>query len=241
MGASASVDDSRYANARKQLLSTECIDFLQCFEGLGAKTARAKANRVQAWMCLDNNGNGYVSLAETGKWIKDSLTNFLENADKALIVYKSFYPSYIRAFKDAADASKDKKIKGASASTDDYVQKSEFRLLCAYLCLYGIMFDHFARIDGFGAGKGTDGEGIEDKSDDRRMSKEEWDAARTHFKMSPFIALKVAARKKTGGAIFTEMDADGKGKVLLNEFCQYIKEGEIEMETEFGKILAVDN
>merc|ERR1740117_2644372 len=82
-------------------------------------------------MCLDNNGNGYVSLAETGKWIKDSLTNFLENADKALIVYKSFYPSYIRAFKDAG------------ASTDDYVQKSEFRLLCAYLCLYGIMFDHF--------------------------------------------------------------------------------------------------
>merc|ERR1740117_1500968 len=179
-------------------------------------------------MCLDNNGNGYVSLAETGKWIKDSLTNFLENADKALIVYKSFYPSYIRAFKDAA------------ASTDDYVQKKEFRLLCAYLCLYGIMFDHFVRIDGFGAGKGTDGVGIEDKSDDRRMSEAEWNSARKDFKMSPFISLKVAARKKTGAGIFKEMDADGKGMVLLNEFCAYIKEGEIEMETPFGKLLAVD-
>ena len=37
-----------------------------------------------------------------------------------------------------------------------------------------------------------------------------------------------------------EMDADGEGKVLLNEFCAYIKEGEIEMETPFGQILAID-
>jgi len=235
MGASASV-----ASADRTLLSTECVTFLECFEGMGAKTRRAKANRTQAWMALDNNGNGYVSLAETGKWVKNSLINYVGDADKANIIYKSFYPSYIRSFKDAADASKDKQITGSDACTDDYVQKSEFRLLCAYLCLYAIMFDHFARIDGFGAGKGADKEGIEDASDDRRVSREEWDKARTDFGASPFIALKVAARKKTGGNIFDEMDADSKGKVLLNEFCKYIKEGEIEMGTDFGKILAID-
>ena len=36
-----------------------------------------------------------------------------------------------------------------------------------------------------------------------------------------------------------EMDADGKGYVTLKEFCAWIKEGEIEMDTEFGQLLAV--
>jgi len=239
MGAGASIGDSKYQNARRTLLSKECVEFIHCFENMGHSDIRARAVRVQAWMCLDNNGNGYVSLAETGKWINDTLINFCGDADRGKLLYKSFYPSYIRAFKDAADASKDTKIT-SKASTDDYVQKKEFRLLCAYLCLYAIMFDHFARIDGFGAGKGADGVGIEDKSDDRRMSEAEWNAARKDFKMSPFISLKCAARKKTGAGIFREMDEDGKGKVLLNEFCKYIKDGEIEMETDFGKLLAVD-
>merc|ERR1740130_757278 len=84
-------------------------------------------------MCLDKNGNGYVSLAETGGWIKDTLTAYLEDPPQANLIYKSFYPSYIRAFKDAADASKDKGIKGSSASTDDYVQ-SQSSAFCVHTC-----------------------------------------------------------------------------------------------------------
>jgi len=162
----------------------------------------------EVWLARPSLVNiGYVSLAETGKWINDTLINFCGDADRGKLLYKSFYPSYIRAFKDAADASKDTKIT-SKASTDDYVQKKEFRLLCAYLCLYAIMFDHFARIDGFGAGKGADGVGIEDKSDDRRMSEAEWNAARKDFKMSPFISLKCAARKKDGRG---NLQRDGRG------------------------------
>lgn len=184
-------------------------------------------------------GSGFVSLAETGKWIKDTLTNFCADADRGLLIYKSFYPSYICAFKDAADVSAKKSIT-AEASTDDYVQKSEFPFLCAYLCFYAIAFDHFALIDGFGGGdKGADGVGIEGNDDDRRMSREEWDSARARFKGSPFLVLRYAALKKGGGAIFEQMDADGKGKVLLSEFCAWIKDHEIEMGTAYGRLLQV--
>ena len=76
-----------------------------------------------------------MSLAETGKWIRETLIAYTENAIYGEMLYKCFYPSYIRAFKDAADAGRDTAIAGSSASADDYVQKNEFRLLCSYLCL----------------------------------------------------------------------------------------------------------
>ena len=43
------------------------------------------------------------------------------------------------------------------ATADDYVSKGEFRLFCAYLCIYGTMFDAFAKIDGGGAGRAGSG------------------------------------------------------------------------------------
>lgn len=229
-------------------MSEHCIKFCECFEQLADKSKRAKANRVQAWMALDNNHNGYVSLAETGKWIKDTLINYTHSRVSGEVLYKTFYPSYIRAFKDAADAGRERDITD-KADTDDYVQQFEFRLLCAYLCIYAIMFDHFAKIDGGSKSVGYDGVGIEGADDDRRISRKEWDKARKQFKRSPFVSLRMVARKskrcrkqdaKISDAIFDEMDADGKGMVLLAEFCNWIKEGEIELGTQYGKVLEVD-
>lgn len=57
-------------------------------------------------------------------------------------MFKAFRPCYIRAFKDAADYAKDDGdvIAGTKdAKQDDYVSKEEFRLFCAYLCIYASM------------------------------------------------------------------------------------------------------
>jgi len=193
----------------------------------------AKKLRGQAWRCLDNNGNGHVSLAETGKWIQDTLINHLGSKDEGIRIYKAFYASYIRAFLDAADYGADKKVKGTkTATTDDYVQRNEFRLLIAYLCIYATMFDAFAKVDG--GGEGTT------KDDDRRISKDEWTAALSKgaFKGSPLTGLTQAqSNPQNGAAIFAEMDADGKGMVLLKEFCEYCEKKEAGAKTDMGKLL----
>lgn len=157
-------------------------------------------------------------------------------------IYKAFYPSYIRAFKDAADCGLKKEIKGASsADTDDYVQRGEFRVLCVYLCLYAVMFDAFSLIDGFVPGVAKeDQEGV-GADDDRKVSRQEWNDAYEKLGGSPFVALKMcAASKEMAAAAFDEMDLDGKGAVLLVEFCEWIKMKEIDMDTAFGKVLALD-
>ena len=84
--------------------------------------------------CFKNNHAAYVSLAESEKWIKETLIGSLEDVEKGTALFKRFRPSFIRAFNDAADLGKDRKITN-SASTDDYVQQHEFRVFNAYLCL----------------------------------------------------------------------------------------------------------
>ena len=59
-------------------------------------------------------------------------------------LWLSYRPMFIRAFEDAADSTADAQVKGTKTATShDYVQAKEFRLLCTYLCIYARMFDAF--------------------------------------------------------------------------------------------------
>ena len=104
--------------------------------------------------CLDlwifvSAGNGLCSLAELETFVLKSLLTKYPNAGKGKDLktpgqdmFKSFRPCYIRAFKDAADYAKDdgETIKGTKgAKQDDYVSEEEFRLFCAYICIYATM------------------------------------------------------------------------------------------------------
>lgn len=94
-------------------------------------------------------GNGLCSLAELDTWVLQRLLVKFPNTGKGKDrvtpgqdLHKSFRPCYIRAFKDAADYAKDEGevITGMkSAKQDDYVSTGEFRLFCAYLCIYAAM------------------------------------------------------------------------------------------------------
>merc|ERR1719371_77102 len=148
-------------------------------------------------------------------------------------LYKLFYPCYIRAFLDAADIGKNGKVGGTKTATkDDYVQRHEFRFLCCYLCIYSLMYDAFSVVDGGGAEI--------TKDDDRRISLAELKAACKKFSGHPLVGAAQLGMPDTYGnaeSVFMEMDADGKGMVLLNEWCAWLEKKEVENKTKLGSLL----
>ena len=150
-------------------------------------------------------------------------------------LFKAFRPSYIRAFKDAADYAKDDgvTIKGTkNATQDDFVSKEEFKYFCIYVLIYAAMFDAFAKIDGGGAGR--------DAHDDKRLELHEWLEGFKSVSKHGFVALKSIADKKEAEKLFKEIDDNGGGIVLLDEWCFWLKQGEVRAGTEVGQLLGAD-
>ncbi|BBN12497.1 hypothetical protein MPTK1_5g20600 [Marchantia polymorpha subsp. ruderalis] len=109
------------------------------------KTPEAKAKRSELFKEFDPNGNGYLSLAEVDRGVRDVL-KFEELYDCK--------PAIIRAFNAAKGAGKSKAKLGA-----DFVERSEFRLILVYLCQYFELYEMFSSVD---------------TSDDRKVSKDEF-------------------------------------------------------------------
>ena len=95
--------------------------------------------RAELWKYFDNNGNGYASLAETQKGIRDGLQ--LQDLFEAK-------PAIIRAFNFAKDAVPGKNTYGA-----DYLEKKEFRIFLVALRQRFEYFQAFKRIDSGGDGR----------------------------------------------------------------------------------------
>lgn len=239
-------DEDLETIAKHDSSSKELFHFIYAFQELCQKGTAGKHLRRTAWQTLDVNSNGIVSLAETGKWVKEYLKTFYAHKDNkdfdcdSELLYKHFYPSFIRAFLDAADWGAAKKVNqknggkrysanpGTDTTTDDYVQYKEFRLLVTYLCIYATIWEAFGDVDG--KGKGIDA------TDDRRVSKDEWLTKGASLKGHPLLSLSVSANMDPE-AVFAAMDADGKGMVLLAEFSTYIEDYEHDLGTRWGHLL----
>ena len=126
--------------------SKDLRTFKIVFTPLTKNGKQGTAALKQAWEACDPNGNGYVSLAEFDGWIRTALGNSAQlwKASEANRIWELFRPSYIRAHTDAADVLADKRVGGTrSATTDDYIERKEFRPACAYLIIYAGMLDAF--------------------------------------------------------------------------------------------------
>merc|ERR1711968_174326 len=94
-----------------------------------------------------------------------------------------------------------------------------------------MMFEVFSMIDGCSDGTTA--------TDDRKISKQEWAAmlsatSEAGVTWAPFVRLKNVCEDD-----FDQIDANGKGVVLLSEFCKWIEDGEIATGSDLGKELAV--
>ena len=97
------------------------------------KTVEDRKKRKKIWDAIDMNKNGYVSLAEFDRGVRDVL-----NLPQIFSLKKVL----IRAYQ----ASKEK-IKGKSKYSKDYVEWLEFRILLVYLRQYFEYYVMFSRID----------------------------------------------------------------------------------------------
>jgi len=221
MGGAASITESASKVSEEKV---NLKKFLECFLPLADTGKKNNAARKQAWLACDPNGNGYASLAETDGWIKKSLYAMYGDGEGDDL-WKLYRPSYIRAFNDAKDTAPEKDVKGANATTDDYVTRNEFRICCAFICLYATMDDAFSMVDGGGEGVTA--------TDDRRMSLDEfkagWDKIGTAYGLAGLAEIADEAKGDvTPDSVFAEIDADGKGMVLLNEWCAWLKTKEVD-------------
>ena len=89
--------------------------------------------RNQIWRGIDVNGNGYLSLAEVDKGLRDIL-----GLDQVF----NCKPAIMRAFQASKNA-----VKTKSKHGPDYVERPEFRLLLQYLQQYFEYFQAFALLD----------------------------------------------------------------------------------------------
>jgi len=97
------------------------------------KTPADLAKRKETWNRIDMNGNGYLSLAEIDKGMRDIIKL------PALFETK---PVMMRAFNAAKD-----KVKGRSKYSQDYIEKKEYRFLLKYLRQYYEYWVAFDQID----------------------------------------------------------------------------------------------
>ena len=97
------------------------------------KTEEDRAKRKKMWDAIDMNKNGYVSLAEFDRGVRDVL-----NLPQIFSLKKVLMRAY--------QASK-AKIKGKAKYSKDYVEWLEFRILLVYLRQYFEYYVMFCRID----------------------------------------------------------------------------------------------
>lgn len=203
--------------------SADLKDFIRAFQPFTEKTILCGKLRKQAFKSVDSNGTGKCSLAAITQHARSVLKKE-HDIVRGEELYDIYRPSFIRAFSASKAIAKT-----GDPDDDNYINFAEFRVLNAYLCIYAGMTDAFMKIDGGGDGVTED--------DDRRIAEEEWMKAYHAFSASSFIGLIGIDTDDDASAVFKSMDSDGKGMVLLSEFCEYIRNKELENKTPLGKLL----
>ena len=194
--------------------SIDLSDFVSALIEYGDEGADGNAKRREAFRTADPNGNGWVSLAELEIFIMASLKNVFPK-ERADALFRMFRPSYIYAFNNAKDFDKrggGEVLAGAETATaDDYVSFSEFRICIIFLCIYSAMYDAFV-------------ESNDPKDDDPRIELEEFLVTYRFIQGHGFKGIQNINSDEEAKALFRRIDSnDGKGKILFSEWSTFLR------------------
>lgn len=155
----------------------------------------SSAHRRKLWLQADYNGNGIISLAEADRLIVSVLR--IKGVDK-------MKPVINRAFHAARDI-----VPPVGDFSKHYIDFHQFRYFLIYLSHYLELFLMFA------VAQQSAGE----RYSDRRLSFKEFKAAVPH--LLAWGVSDSARLRKTPEAVFREIDVDGGGVVLFDEFAHW--------------------
>ena len=194
------------AGASAQLAAdkTEKIALVRAFLSDGEKVKAV-------WSALDFNGNGLVSVAETDKFIGENQDNF-DGFFKPVVNATTGKPKQrvlIRAWKKCTG-------RAYSSHDDGFIHKHEFRVFIRYIMFYNDMAEVFTEID-------------EEGSEDKRLSKDEFVAGGVMLfhgngktvEGTDIPEEELAAIKADLEKTFSNIDTNGGGFILFDEFCHY--------------------
>merc|ERR1711991_93808 len=159
-----------------------------------SKSREDKIRRRKIFNDMDMNGNGYLSLAEVDKGVRDVL-----KADHLF----DCKPAMLRAFNAVKDTAP-----SHTPHSDDYVTRSEFRLLMVALRQMFELWHMFELVD---------------TGDDRRVDQDEFTKAVPMFE-------KWGLKISDPAATFKEVDKNGGGQILFDEFVKWAMEKGLDLE-----------
>lgn len=163
------------------------------------KDAASKEKRAELFMRFDPNGNGYLSLAEVDKGVRDVL-----EIDELF----DCKPAIMRAFQ--ASKAYDKNC--TAELGEDFITRSEFRVLLVYLRCY---FELFQLFDAY------------DTNKDRRISMSEF---KRLAKVNHILA-NWGMQITDPDTEFKKIDKNGGGFILFDEFSEWALKRKMEVET----------
>ena len=79
-----------------------------------------------------------------------------------------------------------------------------------------------------------------DANDDKRIDLNEWLGGYKGVNNHGFLALKGISTKEQAVHIFTSIDDNGGGIIMLDEWCVFIKNAEVQAKTPVGKLLSAE-
>lgn len=214
----ASIRANVVTNAKSpgQSCSIDLKDFIRVFQPLTEKTSKGKDLRLKNFSQVDQNRNGYASLAEIDSFIKSALSKSLLRS-RTDFLFNCFRKSYIKAFQWAKTVCE----AGNDQVADDYVTFPEFRLFNVFLCIYATLLDAFHSIN----------------KTSETIDYHEFMKSYKNSRDYGFRALASIQSIKDATETFKNLDPDGSEKVSYNEWCTYIINVEIETGTDLGKIM----
>jgi len=159
-----------------------------------SRSAKDRQYRRKKFNQMDINGNNYLSLAEVDKGVRDVL-----KCDHLF----HCKPVLMRAFQAVKDTAK-----AHTPHSDDYVTRSEFRLLLVALRQMFELWQMFEMID---------------TTDDRRVELDE-------FKKAVPLMAKWGVKIEDPEKTFAEIDTNGGGKILFVEFEAWASKMGLDLE-----------